>query len=214
MKKIICLLLAITCVFALISCSDKDAENFVKLVNESVPTKITTHTHFTYGSEEPLVGRFVTTVDGSKTTLEYEYQRNAIPGVDDSEDPVMTISGTVQYSDGKYSEDGGETWTAETPDAAAMQIKFNLDLKKLGKYELDGNTLTATLTSKNVFDVLGLTLEGVSDDGVTLTVNTNGTYLTAVTVSYTKVISENNSADVIIDTSYTYNSVNTPEENQ
>lgn len=213
MKKIICLLIALSCMFALFSCGDKEIDKFIELVDSSNPTKIVTHTHVAYGDEEPLEGRFVTTIEENNSTLEYWYERNAIPGVDDSEEPVMKIEGFVYYKDGKYSEDG-ENWTANVPDENVINVTFKLDKKHLGDYTVskDGKTLTTVVTAANANKLFGLTLENVVDDSVVLTIKNNGTYLTAVTISYSITNADGTVADVMVDTSYTYNVITTGEE--
>ena len=216
MKKIICLLLALTCVFALISCGgEKGIDKFIGLVDASEPTKIVTHTHITYGEEEPLEGRFVTSVEGNNSTLEYWYERNAIPGVDDSEDPIMEIDGVIYYKDGKYSEDG-ENWTTSTPDANVVNVKFELNAKRLGSYVLskDGKTLTTIVTAANAEKLFGIKLENVVDDSVVVTIKNNGTYLVAVTISYSITAEDGTVADVIVDTSYTYNVIPTEGDDE
>jgi beta-glucanase (GH16 family) len=72
-----------------------------------------------------------------------------------------------------------------------------IHLSKLGDYEMNDakTTLTATLTVEKAAEVLGMTLNATSD--VVITVSTNGTYLTRVSIEYTK-----GEASVRIDTSY------------
>ena len=75
MKKIICLLLALTCVFTLFSCKkDKDLEKFVELVEASKPTKITTLTYYTV-SGTVYKGNYETVFDGENFEMNYSYER-------------------------------------------------------------------------------------------------------------------------------------------
>lgn len=204
MKKFICLLIALTCVFGLISCGDEKADGFIKLVNDSAPTKITTLTSINDG-EEILNGKYETVIDGQNSEMSYRYERYAT--VEEAADSyIKTVEGTVYYKNGLYSEDG-VNWVAATPDVAASQVALNLKSKLLGDYTIskDGKTLTTTVTSEEAEKLLGVNVAAV-DDKVSITVVHNGTYLSTVSVSYTTA-----TASVIIDTSYTYNTVSAAE---
>ena len=204
MKKFICLLIALTCVFGLVSCGDEKADGFIKLVNGSVPTKITTLTSINDG-EEILNGKYETVIDGQNSEMSYRYERYAT--VEEAADSyIKIVEGTVYYKNGLYSEDG-VNWVAATPDAIASQVALNLDSKLLGDYTIskDGKTLTTTVTSEQAVKLLGVDVEA-NDDKVSITIVHNGTYLSTVTVAYTTA-----TASVIIDTSYTYNTVSAAE---
>jgi hypothetical protein len=185
--------------FALASCGGGEIGEFTAVVNNSSPTKITTHTYILSDNGEELNGSFVTEINENGSTLYYEYERNAIPGVDSSPTPVMTVKGTVYYKDGKYSTDG-KSWSADAPDVTAFSFKLDLNKENLGEYELKRNTLSTTLTVENAEKVLGIKLGNVADDSISFKVKTNGSYLTGVEISYTSTTGES----VYIDTSYTY----------
>ncbi len=204
MKKFICLLIALTCVLGLISCGDDKADGFIKLVNASAPTKITTLTSINDG-EETLNGKYETVIDGQNSEMSYRYERYAT--VEEAADSyIKTVQGTVYYKNGLYSEDG-ENWVVATPDAVANQVALNLTSKQLGDYTIskDGKTLTTTVTSEQAEKLLGVDVNA-SDDKVAITVVHNGKYLSTVTVAYTT-----ETASVTIDTSYTYNTVSSAE---
>ncbi len=192
----------------LASCS-RGVGNFVELVNESEPTKISTVTSFNDG-ERTLSGQFETIIDGSDFELTYSYQRYATPaeGVEkmDPDNFVTTDEGTVYYKDGKYSKDG-EEWFSAAPDAATKQIKFSISRKNLGDYTVskDGKTITATVTSEQAEAMLGVNVEAVED--VEITIKHDGTYLRSIQVYY---VTENAEA-VTISTSYSYISASEPE---
>lgn len=210
MKKIISLLLALICVFAFVSCGEEEtgADKFVKIVNSSEPTKIVTNTSYDDG-ETKFVGRFETTLYGSDFEFLYSYQQYADPTTAANPDEyIQTVSGTVYYNDGLYSEDG-VNWGAESPDAAAMQIKFALDAKKLGQYEIskDGKTLETVVTAEEAEAILGIALNS-TEDGVSITITHDGKNLRGITVSYSTEYAE----IVSIDTSYSYNAVVSPFE--
>lgn len=204
MKKFICLLIALTCVLGLISCSADPAEAFVTIVNDSKPTKITTLTSINDG-EETLTGKYETVIDGQNSVMSYRYDRYAT--VEEAADSyIKTVEGTVYYKDGLYSEDN-VNWESASPDVATSQVALNLDAKLLGDYTIskDGKTLTTTVTSEQAEKLLGVDVDA-SDDKVTITVVHNGKYLSTVTVAYTTA-----TASVTIDTSYTYNTVSAAE---
>lgn len=205
MKKIVCLILALACVFALASCGGS-ANSFIELVNESEPTKITTVTSFNDG-ERTFSGKFETLIDGSDFELTYSYERYTVPGENDDPDAfVTTEAGTVYYKDGKYSTDG-ETWFAEMPDAATQQVKLALTKKNLGDYTVskDGKTLTTSVTSEQAEAMFGINVEAAED--VEITIQHDGTFLRSLQIYYTT----ENAEAVTISTSYSYVPVNQPE---
>ncbi len=205
-KRIVCLLLALACTAALFSCGPS-ADDFIEIAAKSSPTKITTLTSVNDG-DETLAGKFVTTVDGSNSVMEYEYQRYATveEGVAENNPNgfIKTLSGKVIYKDGAYSTDDGVTFTTDIPDASALQIQFKLTKKNLGKFSVTdgGKTLTTTITSAQAKAILGRDIEA-TEDGVVLTIVTDGVYLRSVSVSYATENAEN----ISIETSYSYNTL-------
>ena len=205
MKKIVCLILTLACVFGLSSCKGK-AKNFIELVNASEPIQINTVISINDG-ERTLPGKFNTVIDGSDFELTYSYQRYTVPGESDDPDQfVTTVEGVVYYKDGKYSTDG-ETWFTEMPDAAAQQVKFAFNVKNLGEYTIskDGKTLTANVTSEEAEAMLGINVEAA--ESVEIIIQHDGTYLRSIDVSYTT----EKSKSVTISTSYSYIPKNQPE---
>ncbi len=204
MKKIVCLLLAITCVFCFASCGGEEVDPdqiFFDTVASSTPERIKTLTSYTVEGEEPLNGTFETAKNGDGFVFSYSYQRYA--ELKDASNPDITVEdgiasaeGRVYYENGRYSKDR-ETWFSESPAVMAGKIDLNLDKEALGSYVMneEKTSLTATLTAEAAEAVLGIKLTGAGD--VTVTVSTNGTYLTRVLVSY---YTEN--AYVTINTSY------------
>lgn len=197
---------------ALFSCGP-DADEFIEIAGKSSPTKIITQTSVNDGNEK-LAGRFETTVNGSDSEMVYEYQRYATveEGVaeDNPDGFIKTVSGTVYYKGGKYSVDG-ENWTTEVPDASALQVKLKLTEKNLGKFSVssDGRTLTTTITSAQAKAILGIDVKA-TDDGVALTLVTDGVYLRSISVSYATEHAEN----ISIETSYSYNAIVTAPEGE
>ncbi len=203
MKKIICLLLALTCVFAFASCNEDENPDkaFFDIVNASEPTRIKTLTAYAVGEDDPLNGTYETVINDDGVVFNYSFQRYAT--IEDAENPdleidgnVVTESGKVYYKDGRYSTDN-ENWFSEAPDVAASAITLNLSLETLTEYELNDakTTLTATLSADEAEAVLGVKLS--ADGDIALSVSTNGTYLTRVSVEYKTA-----NATVTINTSY------------
>lgn len=209
MKKIISLLLALTCIFAFVSCGEETAaDKFVKIVNSSEPTRIITNTSYDDG-ENKFVGRYETTLYGSDFEFSYSYQQYADPTTSANPDEyIQTVSGKVYYNDGLYSVDG-VNWGAVSPDAAAMQVKFVLDAENLGDYEIstDGKTLETVVTAEQAEAILGIKLNA-TEDGVSIVITHDGKNLRGITVSYATEYAE----VVSLDTSYSYNAVVSPFE--
>ncbi len=211
MKKIVSLLLALISVFVFVSCGEEKttpAEEFIKVVNSSVPTKITTQTTYSVSkSEITFRGRYETILYGSDFEMSYKYEDFADPSTaTDPEAYMQTHEGTVYYHDGLYSTDG-ENWAASAPSVTTMQVKLELDPKNLGEFTIsrDGKTLTTVISAEDAKEILGITI-GVTEDGVKLTIGHDGQNLRSIKVSY----STENASVVSLDTSYSYESENSP----
>ena len=100
MKKIVSLILVLVCALSLFACSNA-SDAFVEVVNNSEPTKITTQTFVTSGSDT-LQGWFESTINENGTTLTYNYQDYA-PVTPDGTDRIATHTGTIYCVDGRYS---------------------------------------------------------------------------------------------------------------
>ena len=202
--------------FTLISCADEDLEALVSIIEVSEPTRITTLTTYQYG-QEIFNGKYQTDINGETSVLQYKYERYALPEDAGNElikvdGNIATIEGTVYYNGTSYSEDG-ENWFKEAPDVGALNIKFNLDQDNLGDYVIskDGMMLTATgLNAEQIKALFGVDI-AVDEAGATVIVKTNGNYLTGVEISY---VASETAAEVLIETSYTYNPVNNAEDSE
>ncbi len=205
MKKIVCLLLALTLVFAFVSCNEQEEDPdkaFFEAVAATNPTKIKTLTYYTVtGESTPLAGEYETVIMDTGFVFDYSFQRYAT--LEDAEDEntvingnIVTESGKLYFKDGKYSFDN-ENWFVEAPDVAMSRINLNISKDTLGEYEInDAKTnVTATLSAEAAETLLGIKLAASSD--VVVSISTNGTYLTLVTVSYSTA-----NASVTITTSY------------
>lgn len=202
MKKLVCLILAFCCVFLLASCSEEDPDQaFFDAIDATNPTKIITIADYTPEGADTLTSTYDTTVNENGFTFEYTYKRYATLEDADNEDividgNVVTESGRIYYKDGKYSTDN-ENWFSEAPSAVTSQLKLNISKQTLGDYEInDAKTkLTVVLDAEAAEALLGISISASSD--VTVTISTNGTYLTRVSISYS---TEN--AEVVMNTSY------------
>ena len=219
MKKIICLLLLITCSFALFACGNEtpdpnegdnppavelpDAEFFDTVAN-SDPNKITTVTNTTDKATgktyNGLYESFIAEDGSVRHVYKYEVAKKAT--LENLGNPGATEekTGEVLYNGGLYSVDGGENWIAGELDAKIVNVKFDLNREYIGEYKMskDGKTLTATVSAENAKKILGLDEINAKGD-VTIKVVTNGTYLAKVIVDYA-----NAKASEHIETSYTY----------
>lgn len=202
MKKILCLIIALCCAFSLVACGETGGDDgdaaFFATVAASKPAKVTTLTNYVFAEGDSLNGVFVTTASDGGYVFAYEYQRYGDPAKGDTE-RITTEKGTVYYENGKYSTDN-VNWYVEAPDAALMQMQLNISKEALGSYQLNeaGTTLTTKLSATEAEAFIGIKLSATTD--VTVTVSTNGTYLTRVTLAY-----ETANASVSVNTSYSYN---------
>lgn len=193
MKKLIAILLAVTCALALVSCSPTNTKpngdgtakgdlslftNALKTVSPKTSTVRTTLT----SDLGTLNGTFEISYAGDdRATVTYEVEQfNEIDDTtaDTDFEPKSTKKGTITYEDGKYTTSDGVT----REFALATELKLNLDAEKMTYSIEDGNTtLKATVESKNTKDILGTQI----DAEVVLTVKRNSTTITSVTISYT-----------------------------
>ena len=171
------------------------------IVANSQPTKVTTEVSYVTIDGDTLNGFYTTTVSGSDTIFEYEYQRLATPEEsikDGNTDRVKTINGVIYYHDGVYSYGDNTEWKPGSGSAIDIKLNIKEEYLKNIQFNEDGTVLTANVTPENAVEVLGTDIRAVDD--LTLVVETNGVNLTLVTISCTTSI-----GDLAIRTSYTYN---------
>lgn len=215
MKKLICLLLAIVCVFSFVACADKenpddstdsstdsvgklDAIN--EIISSSLPTTIVTHVKYAY-EDETFGGNYVTEIDraNNKSQFNFTYERAAIPGEDAGNSYKKSVTGLVQFKDGEVKRHEGADW--QTLGQGYLELELSLSETKLKDIEFseDGKSLTAKISAENTVRVFG---SAISADGdVSLSIETNGEYLYNVSISYTAV---DTGAAVTVNTSYEY----------
>ena len=180
MKKIVCLLLAIACLLAVVSCGGSKT-SISDIVANSKPKTVTTRVY--YDGEDDLSGTYVTMTDGTNSVFEYEYQRYATIA-EMAEGRIKTVKGKIYYKDGKVTANEGETWeSAEINEIVDFSV--NLDESKFKTYSVsrNGKTLTGTITSENSSRVLGSAID--ADGDISIEIITDGeAYLYFMNISY------------------------------
>jgi len=198
MKKIICLILALACCFALFACgkTDETLEAFLASVNASEPTDITTLTTHTRG-DVYYNGTYETVITENGFVFTYEYEEKAPVTADSTTGSVITKSGEIVYDGQKYLLNGEPTTAA--PEVAYMSLTLNLTAQTIGEYRLsrDGNTITAEISADQVKAIFGTEISATT---ATLTVKLAGNRLSRVNLAYTTT----DGTEVLVETSYTY----------
>lgn len=154
MKKILIVMLALTCAFAMFSCGDKSVslDGFKKASNNTAPAvvNVSVEVESDLGA---LASNFKTTyaADGS-FVIDYSYEQF---NTSTSGDGKSTFVGQVTCDkDGNYSDGGALTGTT----AVATGAKFAFNSKKMENVTVskDGNVLSATVKAANTKAVLGI----------------------------------------------------------
>ena len=178
MKKLLIVLLALTCAFAMFSCGGSASlKDFEEAIENTAPTtieiKITSDTAF-----GPLAANFVTTfadddsfvIDGS-----YEKFNTSTEGAVEDVKTVVPVKITCD-KDGNYSDGGA--FSGSNP--AATGTKLALSKKMDAEISADGNVLTATVKADNTEAVFGVAY--ASD--VTLVITRNEGKVISFTMEY------------------------------
>ncbi len=184
MKKILIIMLALTCAFAMFSCGDDESvslDGFKTAVNNTVPTvvNVSVEVETDLGA---LTSNFKTTyaADGS-FVIDYSYEQFNTISSGDSVDVKSTITGQVTCDkDGNYSDGGA--FVGKT--TAATGVKLALVSKKMESVAVsaDGNVLNATVKAANTKAVLGI--EIASD--VTLVITKAADKVVSCSMEYDK----------------------------
>ena len=194
MKKILSLLLAAVCVFAMVACTGPSVE---QMFNDSDPTKIVTIVE--YVGKDTLVSSYVTEIDkeNDKALLSYEIARYGVPENGDA-DRIVKENGKIYYKNGAITANEGESW--QTAVDLAPVYKLNMNPLLFDEYveEDGGKKIVGKVKGDSIKSVLGVPTFDESDE-ISITVTTNGVYVYGIEVSY-KV----GDAKVFVRTSYTY----------
>jgi hypothetical protein len=219
MKKIISIILAITCVFALFSCGSDSGDTLGKInkmYSAIAPTKVVTLSTQTIGnvvltSTSTLKSG---TVDG-KIAATYEYKNQELRSLEDgsnetAELPWVEVSGLLEYHEDKGLRENGGKWddNGENFVPEAGTIKLNLSKKSVKNLKEDSATKTITFTvpaAKSV-DVFGEDSGFIAD--VNVVVTHDGAAITSITLTSSIPSDEDAypAIDVYINVKYSYDS--------
>ena len=185
MKKILALILVLTCAFALFACGEEETpepvytEDAAEFISAFAATTVSTLkvTVTAQTAEGALTSTYTTVYNADKTgTMTYAIE--TIPGLDSTDDIVL-VEGTVTFDkDGNYS-DGGEI----SGKLGATGVKFNINSSAIKKFSVDGNVLGITVPAADTQAVIGYAID--SDALVTVT-KADGK-ITSIALSYTGV---------------------------
>ncbi len=215
MKKFICLLMVVACMLTMASCNlfNKDGGNgddaqksdvakIADIVSGSEPTRIVSHVDYLVGGKN-LKGIYTTQVDraSGKSQFDFSYEKMSLVSDQNPSGGYVTVAGTVCYAaDGSVSSESGDVWVS----AGTGYLPYSLSLSeaRFASYTVseDGKILTAEIAPTEAKRAFGVDIE--STGNISLTVETDGTYLHYVTVTYA---TEN--ATVTVKTSYDYGTV-------
>ena len=202
MKKLVALLLALVCAFALVSCGGPDTPpdegpDYTNLdpikaaITASAPATavITVEVENTI-SDEPLTGIFSVTYGTENTQVEYEYEQfTQIDANAPTESDRETVTGTAIID-----KNGNVTGDLNSTVTTAALLNYNLDGAKM-TYTVESGVLSATISAANTQSILGVNIEA----DVTFTLNVANGKVVSVTLGY-----EVASGTVEITTTYTY----------
>lgn len=211
MKKIISIILAITCAFALFSCGEtgKAIKKIDKMYKSTAPTKIVIEETQKIG-EIILVteANFVTgKIDGKKAAI-YEYRKQELRAISDGDQELSAISeetGKHEYLEGTgYRVDGGK-WQDEydfAPKTGAIALEFSEKDITDFKEDKDAKSYTFIIPADNTEKVLGK----ATGADVTVVIIHDGAAIAGIALTYT-ITAENSKHDntvVTIKAKYTY----------
>lgn len=179
MKKILCALLALVCIFSVVSCADKSLSAFNSAAAETAPSKVEIYVEQTtvYG---PLVldVDVVYAEDGSATITGTRDVLNTIESGAIG-DVVSSVPVNVTCdANGNYSDGGA--FSGNTAVATGVTFNFTKDAMT---YEVssDGNILNATIAADKTEATLGVKI----DAEVALTLIMSEGKIVSYTMKYT-----------------------------
>lgn len=216
MKKIIAIILAITCAFAMFSCQKEKADPIDTLnvmYKASAPTKVVTATTEVLGSITLTGTSTLKTgkIDGKiATTYTYSYQelREIKEGISSVEKPWIEVSGSKDYLEDKGVRINGGSWDEEgfnfAPAAGSIAIKLTKDNVTDFTADEATKTITFKVAADKTAEVFGEENAIASD--VSVTVTHDGAVVTSTALSYTIESTEDEYPDAVVTVKvdYTY----------
>lgn len=232
MKKIIAMILALACVFAVSSCGEEEVEKSAEQIavettlayyEASVPTRVQTNSERVYGDNYyTLKGEYILetgkTADGLIITVQ-TYKQDKLRMVEEGADsivvePIYTEEGSEEFLEGSGRRTNGKKWV-DGPNFAptAGSIALNLVFDKLteityttAKYS---NVLSFTVAEDVAPEIFGADEKGNcildNESDIKVTITNNGAVVTGVTISYEVEEDDDYPGQtVVIDTVYGY----------
>lgn len=208
MKKIIAIILAITCAFAMFSCQGKKADPIDTLnamYKASAPTKVVTDTTEVLGSITLTGTSTLKTgkIDGKiATTYTYSYQelRSIEDGVSSVEKPWIEVSGSKEYYEDKGVRIDGGSWDDEgfnfAPSAGSIAVNVTKDNVTDLVADDAAKTITFKVAADKTAEVFGE--ENAIGADVSVTVTHDGVVVTGTTLSYTVEGTEDEYPDAVV----------------
>ncbi len=216
MKKIIAIILAITCAFAMFSCQEKKADPIDTLnamYKASAPTKVVTNTTEVLGSITLSGTSTLKTgkIDGKiATTYTYSYQelREIEDGISSIEKPWKEVAGSKEYLEDKGVRINGGKWDEDgfnfAPSTGSIIVKITKDNTTDFVADEATKTITFKVAAEKTAEVFGEDNAIAAD--VTVTVTHDGAVVTSTALSYTLESSEDEYPDAVVTVKvdYTY----------
>ena len=219
MKKILSMMLALLCIFALVSCGggtqggekpdpnpSTELDVFAAAEKGSAPTKIVSLTSYKakdmFGEDISFDGKFELVVNGNESIFDFEYEQFATVE-DNADDYIVTKKGAIAIQGGKSKLVVGDTmgsWEAVIPsmqNVAALKIDKTL-LPEDYTLSNENKKLSVSLTKEEALAVLGVVIDAASE--ITFEAESNGTFISKVVIAYKAA----SGAEVRIASSYTY----------
>lgn len=234
MKKIIALVLALCCIFAIVSCNGNSGNvdeatsaklaEVLQMFDDSIPTRAETKTTEKIGNvvlESTALLATGMMADGTKASL-YEGSFQSLREVGNSLEMKVEQPESKWYIEGKgVSTDKGITFDAEAGDFAPTEgfIKLAISDSMISeaKWNEEDSTLTLTVTQEHATNVVAAYLEEgqTIDSDIVITIVTAGGRITGLklefsTPTHTVNVGEDGgtleipSTSVTIDTKYIY----------
>ena len=207
MKKLIALILAICCLFAVVSCDfggadeglgDIDEATSAKIdevlamFDDSIPKRSETKTTETVGNVTIESSAYLATgTIGGKVATVYEGSYQSLSEIGNNFDMVQTEKESKWYVEGKgVSTDKGVTWDAAGVDFAPkegfIKVTLNKSRIKTASYNAETSTLEVVIAKQYATEVVGEYLEKgqTIDSDITITIVTSGGRVTGLKLQY------------------------------